>query len=121
MGANVHLPAVRRARYQAAMFLVVFRNRKRADIDSAAYALDADAMEALSREQPGFISFKSYVSDDGEVIALSEWIDEAAALAWRRVASHAQVQGKGRTEYYESYTLFAGTPSRVHHFKWDEA
>jgi hypothetical protein len=47
--------------------------------------------------------------------------DEAAALAWRRVASHAQVQGKGRTEYYESYTLFAGTPSRVHHFKWDEA
>ncbi|WP_295528719.1 antibiotic biosynthesis monooxygenase [Novosphingobium sp. Chol11] len=103
------------------MFLVVFRNRKRADIDSAAYALDADAMEALSRAQPGFISFKSYASEDSEVIALSEWVDEAAALAWRRVASHAQVQAKGRSAYYESYTLFAGTPSRVHHFTWDQA
>ncbi len=121
MGANVHLPAPRRARYQAAMFLVVFRNRKRADIDSAAYAHDADAMWRLAKAQPGYLSFKSYTAQDGEVVAISEWVDEAAALAWRRVASHAQMQGKGRTEYYENYTLFAGTPSRVHHFKRDEA
>lgn len=75
------------------MYLVVFRNRKRADIDAAAYA-----------------------ADDGEVIALSEWASEQAALDWRRQAEHARVQGRGRTAYYESYTLFAGTPSRVHHF-----
>lgn len=98
------------------MYLVVFRNRKRADIDAAAYAADAQAMDTLARQQPGFLSFKSYTADDGEVIALSEWADEAAALAWRRVAEHAEVQSKGRSEYYESYTLFAGTPSRTHHF-----
>ena len=98
------------------MYLVVFRNRKRADIDSAAYAADAQVMETMAREQPGFISFKSYMADDGEVIALSEWADEAAALAWRRVAEHAQVQGRGRAEYYEDYTLYAGTPSRMHRF-----
>jgi len=98
------------------MYLVVFRNRKRADMDAAAYAADARAMDALARHQPGFLSFKSYTADDGEVIALSEWADEAAALAWRRVAEHAEVQGKGRNQYYESYTLFAGTPSRIHHF-----
>ncbi|EGD60071.1 hypothetical protein Y88_1945 [Novosphingobium nitrogenifigens DSM 19370] len=98
------------------MYLVVFRNRKRADIDSAAYAADADRMDELARAQPGFLSFKSYVADDGEVIALSEWADEAAALAWRRVAEHAEVQAKGRRDYYESYTLFAGTPGRVHRF-----
>ena len=33
------------------MYLVVFRNRKRADIDGEAYARDAVAMEALARLQ----------------------------------------------------------------------
>ncbi|KHS46845.1 antibiotic biosynthesis monooxygenase family protein [Novosphingobium subterraneum] len=98
------------------MFLVVFRNRKRADIDAAAYSADAQAMEELAVQQPGYLAFKSYTADDGEVIALSEWEDEASALAWRRVASHAEMQARGRTEYYESYTLFAGTPTRVHRF-----
>jgi heme-degrading monooxygenase HmoA len=102
------------------MFLVVFRNRKRADIDGAAYSRDAEAMEQLATRQPGFLGFKSYTADDGEVIALSEWKDEAAALAWRRVASHAEMQGKGRSEYYENYTLFAGTPTRVHRFDRQE-
>lgn len=98
------------------MFLVVFRNRKRADIDAAAYSADAEAMERLAAQQRGYLAFKSYTADDGEVIALSEWEDEASALAWRRVAHHAEMQARGRTEYYENYTLFAGTPKRVHRF-----
>ncbi len=101
------------------MYLVVFRNRKRADIDSAAYAADADRMHTLARAQPGFLNFKSYTAADGEVVAMSEWTDEAAAMAWRRVADHAAVQDKGRRVYYESYSLFAGTPQRVHHFERD--
>lgn len=103
------------------MYLVVFRNRKRTDIDAAAYGADAEAMDSLARKQPGFLSFKSYVADDGEVIALSEWESEDAALAWRRQAAHAQVQGRGRDAYYETYSLFAGTPSRVHHFARDKS
>ena len=102
------------------MFLVVFRNRKRSGIDVAAYSADADRMEALARNQPGFRSFKSYTSEDGEVIALSEWENEEAALGWRRHAQHAPVQAKGRKDYYESYTLFAGAPTRLHHFKRQE-
>ena len=98
------------------MYLVVFRNRKRADLSAEAYGADADRMEELAREQPGFLSFKSYVADDGEVIALSEWADEDAARSWRRNAEHAEVQARGRDAYYEEYTLLAGTPSRVHRF-----
>ena len=98
------------------MFLVVFRNRKRSDIDYAAYEADAARMLELAQAQPGYLSFKSYVADDGEVIALSEWVDEAAALAWRRVAEHAEVQGRGRADYYESYTLFACNEPRIHRF-----
>ena len=98
------------------MFLVVFRNRKRADIDARAYAADSDLMETMAREQPGFISFKSYSADDGEVIALSDWEDENAALAWRRVAEHSAAQSRGRSEFYEDYTLFACMHPRVHRF-----
>jgi heme-degrading monooxygenase HmoA len=102
------------------MFLVVFRNRKRPDIDAAAYSAEADLMETMARKQPGFLSFKSYVADDGEVIALSEWDDEDAALAWRRVAEHSAAQTRGRIEFYEDYTLFACKNPRIHRFSRTE-
>lgn len=98
------------------MFLVVFRNRKRAAMDAAAYAADADAMAALARAQPGYRSFKSYTADDGEVIGVSEWDDEAAARAWGRVAEHRAVQHRGREDYYAEYTLFACAEPRVHRY-----
>ena len=103
------------------MFLVVFRNRKRAEIDAAAYQADAARMAELAKEQPGYLSFKSYVSEDGEVIALSEWADEASARAWGRQVEHAEVQGRGRNAYYEDYTLFACAGPRIHSFKRSES
>jgi heme-degrading monooxygenase HmoA len=99
------------------MYLVVFRNRKRADFDAAAYAADAERMAALAAAQPGYLAFKSYVADDGEVVAISEWSDEAAAHAWGRQADHAVVQGRGRSGYYESYTLFGCDSPRIHSFE----
>ncbi len=102
------------------MFLVVFRNRKRADIDQAAYAADSALMEQMARRQPGFISFKAYVADDGEVLALSEWDNENAALAWRQVAEHSAAQSRGRAEFYEDYTLFACKHPRIHRFSRTE-
>ena len=98
------------------MFLVVFRNRKRADIDAAAYSIDAQRMEDLARAQPGFLSFKSYVADDGEVIALSEWADAASARAWGAQAEHAEVQRRGRDGYYAEYTLYTCENPRTHQF-----
>ena len=102
------------------MYLVVFRSRKRTDIDQAAYDAESVRMEALAREQPGYRAFKSYVADDGETIALSEWDDEAAARAWGRVAEHAVAQSNGRERYYESYTLFACPDPRIHRFQRSE-
>lgn len=99
------------------MFLVVFRNRKRADIDQAAYAGDADRMLELAQAQPGYLGFKSYTADDGEVIAVSEWADEASARAWGQQVEHRAMQGKGRSDYYESYTLFACDAPRIHQFE----
>jgi len=98
------------------MFLVVFRSRKRADIDYAEYDAEADRMLELARAQPGYLSFKGYAADDGETIALSEWADEASARAWGRVAEHRATQLRGRSAYYEEYTLFACADPRIHRF-----
>lgn len=98
------------------MFLVVFRNRKRADLDAVAYDGDASRMERLAAAQPGFVSFKSYAADDGEVVAVSEWESEAAARGWAEHPEHRAVQREGRLRYYESYTLFACGDPRIHHF-----
>ena len=99
------------------MFLVVFRNRKRADIDQAAYDAEAERMESLARQQPGFLSFKGYTAGDGEVVALSEWIDEASARAWGQLAEHRVAQARGRERYYAEYTLFACDDPRIHRFE----
>jgi len=102
------------------MFLVVFRNRKRASIDQAAYDAEAQRMEELAAAQPGYLSFKSYVSEDSEAVAISEWADEAAARAWGRNAEHLAAQANGRTTYYESYTLFTCAGPRIHSFERTE-
>ena len=99
------------------MFLVVFRNRKHDGFDAAAYTADAAQMEELARAQPGFVSFKSYVADDGEVVSLSEWTDEAAARGWGHHGEHAAVQARGRKGYYADYTLFACDSPRVTRFE----
>ena len=100
-----------------AMFLVVFRSRKRADIDRAAYDRQASAMEVLAAAQPGYLSFKSFAADDGEAVAISEWDSEEAALAWRRVAGHAKAQTDGRTRWYAEYTMYAADAPRIHRFE----
>ena len=103
------------------MFLVVFRNRKRADLDQCAYDDEAARMEILARAQPGFRSFKSYAADDGEAIAVSEWDSEEAARAWGSQQEHRAAQRRGRDRYYESYTLFACADPRIHRFEGSEA
>lgn len=99
------------------MFLVVFRNRKRADIDAQAYSADAVRMEELARAQPGYLSFKSYTADDGEVVAISEWSSEAAMHAWGTHPDHAAIQQRGRAEYYHDFTLFACDAPGIRRFE----
>ncbi|GGC24141.1 hypothetical protein GCM10011371_09780 [Novosphingobium marinum] len=102
------------------MYLVVFRNRKRRDIDRAAYDAEAAEMEQLSARQPGYLSFKSYVADDGEVVALSEWDTREAARQWGRHAEHAATKRRGVLQYYQSYTLFGCEDPVVHRFNRDD-
>ena len=84
--------------------------------------VDADAGAALGVVQAagdvghGGAGQRLVRSSSGRSSNSSSQTSAVAALAWRRVAKHAEMQAKGRDEYYEDYTLFAGTPTRLHRF-----
>ncbi len=98
------------------MYLTVFRNRKRPDMDAAAYQADNARMEELAAAQPGFRSIKGFVAEDGEVVAISEWDSEDAAKAWGSHPEHSGVQARGRSQYYDSYTLYSCTEPKVRQY-----
>lgn len=98
------------------MYLVVFRSRKRADYDAAAYAAHAQAMEQLAHAQPGFLAVQTYAAPDGETVTISEWATREAAKAWRCHPEHAVVQGEGRQSHYAQYTMFTCLDPQVSEF-----
>lgn len=99
------------------MYLNVFRSRKCADMDAAAYAADAARMQALAAQQPGYIAYRFYHSDDGEGLSMSEWESEEHARAWARHVEHGLVQGRGWADYYESYTVYSCNAPQVRSFQ----
>ncbi len=98
------------------MYVNVFRTYKRADMDRAAYTADAGRMEALARQQKGFIAFRRYAAADGETLSLSEWESEEDACAWARHAEHAAVQDRARSAYYESYVVYSCADPAIRRF-----
>lgn len=99
------------------MFLNVFRNRKRADIDAEAYAADAARMVATASTLPGFVSYQHFHAADGEAVSISEWASAEEARAWARHPDHLAVQAKGRAAYYQSYASYCCADPRVSRFE----
>ena len=103
------------------MYLNVFRSRKRAGHDAAAYQADAARMGALAAAQPGFVEYKSFAADDGESVTVSVWDSEAAARAWAAHPEHRLAQERGRADYYESFTMFTCADAAVRSFRREPA
>lgn len=99
------------------MHLTIFRSRKRADMNAAAYAADAQQMEQAAVGMPGFIAVKTFHADDGETVTISEWDSLDAARGWGRDSGHAEVQQRGKNEYYEEYTLYSCTDPLIRRFR----
>jgi len=89
------------------MYMNVFRSRKRADHDAAAYGADAARMDVLARAQPGFVDYKSFAAADGESVTISVWESVAAARDWARHPEHLAAQARGRADYYADYVMYS--------------
>ncbi|NKB48265.1 MAG: antibiotic biosynthesis monooxygenase [Alphaproteobacteria bacterium] len=55
----------------------------------------------------GFISIERFASltDEGKILSLSIWRDDAAVKTWREQFDHRAAQAKGRHELFANYRL----------------
>jgi heme-degrading monooxygenase HmoA len=72
-----------------------------------AYLDIAAALRPALETADGFISIERFASltDDGKILSLSFWRDEAAVAAWRNHPDHRDAQAAGRNEHFADYRL----------------
>jgi heme-degrading monooxygenase HmoA len=69
------------------------------------YGRMAERMEALAREQPGFLGIESARTPGGTGITVSYWSSEAAIAAWKAHAEHRIAQETGQRTWYADYYI----------------
>ena len=82
-------------------YAVIFTNM-RADGDFG-YAQMAEKMEAMAKQQPGYLGFESARSGLG--IAVSYWESLNAISQWKANLDHQVAQQKGISEWYSWYKV----------------
>jgi heme-degrading monooxygenase HmoA len=98
------------------MVLVVFRSRLLPEHADEFHAL-AERMLELAREMPGFVSYRTYRSEDGERASLIEFESAEHLRAWRTHPEHAAAMRRGRERFYSEYHLQVTDPLRESHFE----
>lgn len=99
-----------------AVVITIFRSRLRPENEAEFHELAARMMQ-LAESMPGFVSYKLYVSADGERCSIVEFESQEAALAWRNLPEHRDAQRIGRERFYQEYTLHVTEPVREANFK----
>ena len=94
------------------MVVVVFTSRLRADANVEEYAELGNVMYSLAEQNPGFVSYSEYSSQDGETVALIcfKTLDELEQ--WRTHPEHVKAQQAGRERFYASYSMKVCTTVR---------
>ena len=79
-----------------------------------AYLQIAQSLRASLEKMDGFISIERFSSltEEGKMLSLSFWRDEAAIAEWRSVESHRRAQSRGREELFSDYRLRIATVDR---------
>jgi len=84
------------------MYAVIFR-AKLAHSDDA-YFQTAKRLRELALGTYGCLDFVSLMEGDEE-IAISYWENEKQIMNWKKDIEHMRAQEKGRTRWYESYSV----------------
>ena len=75
----------------------------------------AGLKDALSQAR-GFIRSERFFSlaQEGKLLSMSVWEDEASVERWRNLAAHRLCQRHGRMEDFAGYTITVVTPKRTY-------
>jgi heme-degrading monooxygenase HmoA len=85
-------------------YAVVFTS-VRTPHDAEGYAAAAERMDALAREQTGYLGVESVRGADGVGMTISYWASLEALQAWGRNVEHRLVQRLGREKWYAAFRL----------------
>jgi heme-degrading monooxygenase HmoA len=100
--------------------IVVFRSRLRDDVDLGALDLAGARMFELASAMPGFLSYKDFSAEDGELSSIIEFADMDSLLAWRNHPEHLAMQQRGRDEFFTAYEIHVCQPLRSYSFAGKE-
>ena len=98
------------------MVMVVFRSKLLDENDAEFHAL-AERMLALAQQMPGFLSYRTYTSEQGERASLIEFESAEHLRAWRTHPEHAEAMRIGRERFYSEYSLLVADPVRESRFE----
>jgi heme-degrading monooxygenase HmoA len=106
----------RPAPHHLPMMVILFRSRLTSAAGADYQALDSE-LEGLVKENPGYVSHKAYLAEDGERLALVWFKDEESLRAWKTQPRHAEAQRRGQERWYEHYTLDVAQVVRTTRFQ----
>ena len=86
------------------MLVILFRSKLTPEA-GADYQSMGEQMFEHARNQPGFVDYKEYTSEDGERLTVVRWRDEATLEQWRNDARHRAAKTLGRERWYERYHI----------------
>ena len=71
------------------------------------YLKIAAGLRKFLENRDGFISIERFqsLSEEGKILSLSFWQDEAAIEKWRNLLEHRTAQKKGRESLFHSYRI----------------
>lgn len=93
-------------------YAVIFTS-KRTSLDEG-YSDMATRMITLAQEQDGFLGVESARSEIG--ITVSYWKDLESISKWRQNYEHLEAQEKGKSKWYEHYTVRIALVEREYSF-----
>ena len=71
------------------------------------YIKIAAELREFLENRDGFISIERFqsLSEEGKILSLSFWHDEAAIEKWRNVPEHRDAQKRGKESLFDSYRI----------------
>ena len=95
------------------MYVVIFEVRPKPGREQD-YLGIAQQLRAELEQIDGFVSVERFASlyNEGKMLSLSFWRDEAAVKRWRKHARHREAQQRGREDIFADYRIRVGTVVR---------
>jgi heme-degrading monooxygenase HmoA len=79
------------------------------------YGAMADRMDALAKQQPGYLGIESAREGLGITVGYFRSLEDIAA--WKRNVDHAEAQRRGRADWYSAYRVRIAKVEREYGFE----